>query len=197
MKNLFKFSLVLGVTLLTINMQASDVDFSLEVKKEEGKVITFVFSETNKLDLSIYDTEGKIIHSENLDSSTFINRIYDFNALPEGIYYLVAESEYKISKYEISVVGLTAKLLEPAISEEYKPVLTEQDGLVKLTFLNLDKSPVSIKIYDKEGDLVYDSGRLTNQYIVKIFDVSTLQNEDFTFEVLDNDKAFSKAFSKM
>jgi len=196
MKNLFKFSLVLGVTLLTMNVQASDVDFSLEVKKEEGKVITFVFSETNKLDLSIYDSEGKIIHSENFDSP-IVNRTYDLKALPEGIYYLIAESEYKISKYEISVIGLTAKLLEPAISEEYKPVLKEQDGLVKLTFLNLDKSPTLIKIYDKDGDLVYDSGVLRSQYIFKIFDVNNFQNEDFTFEVLDNDKTFSKIFSKI
>jgi len=196
MKNLFKFSLVLGVTLLTMNVQASDVDFSLEVKKEEGKVITFVFSETNKLDLSIYDSEGKIIHSENFDSP-IVNRTYDLKALPEGIYYLIAESEYKISKYEISVIGLTAKLLEPAISEEYKPVLKEQDGLVKLTFLNLDKSPTLIKIYDKDGDLVYDSGVLRSQYIFKIFDVNNFQNEDFTFEVLDNDKTFSKTFSKI
>jgi hypothetical protein len=196
MKNLFKFSLVLGVALLTMNVHASDIDFSLGVKKEQGKVITFVFSETNKLNLSIYDTEGKMIHTENVDSQTFINRTYDLNALPEGIYYLVAESEYKISKYKISVVGTTARLLETPISEEFKPVFTEKDGLLKLSFLNLDKSPTFVKIYDKEDNLVYDSGMLTDQNIAKTFDVYTNQNEAYTFVVTNNNKSYAKTFYK-
>ena len=196
MKNLFKYSLVLGVALLTMNVHASDIDFSLGVKKEQGKVITFVFSETTKLDLSIYDSEGKMIHTENVDSQTFINRTYDLNALPEGIYYLVAESEFKISKYKISVVGTTARLLETPISEEFKPVFTEKDGLLKLSFLNLDKSPTFVKIYDKEDNLVYESGKLMDQNIAKTFDVYNIQNETYTFVVTDNDKTFTKTFSK-
>lgn len=196
MKNLFKFSLVLGVALVTMNVHASDVDFSLGVKKEQGRVITFVISETNKLDLSIYDAEGKMIYSENVDSQTVINRTYDLKALPEGIYFLVAESEYKISKYKISIVGATAKLLETSISDELKPVFTEQGGLLKLSFLNLDKSPTRIKIYDQEDTLVYDSGKLMDQNVAKVFDVYNFQNEDYTFVVTNNNSTFTKRFSK-
>ena len=109
---------------------------------------------------------------------------------------MVAESEYKISKYKISIVGATAKLSETAISYELKPVFNEQDGLVKLSFLNWDKSPTRIKIYDQEDDLAYDSGKLMDQNVAKVFDVYNFQNEDYTFVVTDNDKTFSKTFSK-
>lgn len=196
MKNLFKFSLVLGVALVTMNVHASGIDFSLNVKKEQGRVISFVISETNKLDLSIYDTEGKLIHSEIVDSQTVNNRTYDLNALPEGIYYLVAESEYKISKYKISIVGAVANLSEIAIENELKPIFIEQDGLVKLSFLNLNEAPTYIKIYNQANDLVYDSGKLVNQSIAKTFDIYNLQNEEYTFVVTVNDKTFSKTFSK-
>ena len=196
MKNLFKFSLVLGVALVTMNVHASGIDFSLGVKKEQGRVISFVISETNKLDLSIYDTEGKLIHSEIVDSQTVINRTYDLNALPEGIYYLVAESEYKISKYKISIVGAIANLSEIAIENELKPIFIEQDGLVKLSFLNLNEVPTYIKIYNQANDLVYDSGKLMNQSIAKTFDIYNLQNEEYTFVVTVSDKTFSKTFSK-
>ena len=196
MKNLFKFSLVLGVALVTMNIHASEVDFSLDVKKEHGRIISFVISETNKLDLSIYDSEGKIVHAENVDSQTFIDRTYDLKALPEGIYFLVAESEYKISKYQISIVGATAKLSETAISNDYKPVFNEQDGLVKLSFLNLDESPTRIEIYDQEDDLVYNSGKLMDQNISKIFDIYNFQNEAYTFVVTNNNNTFTKTFSK-
>ena len=196
MKNLFKFSLVLVIALITMNVHASDVDFLLGVKKEQGRVINFVISETSKLDLSIYDAEGKIIHTENLDSEKVIDRTYDLSALPEGIYFLVAESEYKISRYEISIVGATAKLSETAISNELKPIFIEQDGLVKLNFTNLDESPTRIEIYDQDNDLVYDSGKLMDQNIAKIFDIYNFQNEEYTFVVTDNDQTFSRTFSK-
>jgi hypothetical protein len=39
-----------------------------------------------------------------------VNRTYDLNALPEGTYFLVAESDKKIAKYEISVMRQTAVL---------------------------------------------------------------------------------------
>lgn len=57
------------------------------------------------MDLSIYDAEGKIIHSENVDSQKNINRTYDLKALPERSYFSQAESDTKISRYAISVVG--------------------------------------------------------------------------------------------
>jgi hypothetical protein len=195
MKNLFKFSLVLGVALITMNVHASDVDFSLGVKKEQGKIITFEFSETNKLDLSIVDSEGKMIHSENINSQKVINRTYDLNALPEGTYYLVAESEMKIARYKIAVVGASATLFDTAISEIYKPIFVDKNGLVAVSILNLDNSPVNIKIFDNEENEVYNSAILTDQNISKFFDVKNIKSEAYTFVMTYNNKTFTKTFS--
>ncbi|HQE34847.1 MAG TPA: hypothetical protein PLQ70_09295, partial [Flavobacterium alvei] len=163
MKNLFKFSLVLGVALLTMNVHASDIDFSLGVKKEEGRIITIVLNDAKKMDLSIYDVKNRLIHSENVASQKVINRTYDLKDLPEGTYYLEAESELKISRYKISVVGSTAVLSETAISDIYKPVFIEKDGLLTVSFINSQKSSATIKIYDHEDNEVYDSGLLKDQ----------------------------------
>jgi hypothetical protein len=194
MKNLFKFSLVLGVALVTMNVHASDVDFSLDVKKNQGRIITFVFSETKKINLSIYDADGKIIHSETVDSQNNINRTYDLKDLPEGTYFLDAETELKIATYKISVVGATAVLSETPISEKFKPVYIEKEGLIKVNFLNIDESPTCIKIYDQEDNLVYDSGKLMDQNISKVFDIYNMRNEDYTIIVTDNNRAFTKTF---
>ena len=196
MKKISKFSLVLVVTLLTMNMHAGTVDFTLDVKKEQGKMVTFALNQINKIDLSIYDAEGKMIHSENVDSKKDINRTYDLNALPEGIYFLEAESDSKISRYEISVVGETALLSANVVSEVYKPVFAIKNGLVWVNILNLDGSPVTIKIYDKEDNEVYDSALLTGQNVTKVFDLNNIKNEAYTFVVTDNDKTFTKTFSK-
>lgn len=196
MKNLFKFSLVLGVALLTMNVQASDIDFSLGVKKEDGRVITFVLNDAKKLDLSIYDAKNRLIHSENVKSQKDINRTYDLKDLPEGIYYLEAESELKISRYKISVVGKSALLSETSISDIYKPVFEEKEGLLSVSILNSAKSPAYIKIYDHEDNEVYDSGMLNDEKISKNFDVTNVVSEGYTFIITYDNKSFTKSFDK-
>ncbi|HQK40954.1 hypothetical protein C3L50_05915 [Flavobacterium alvei] len=194
MKNLFKFSLVLGVALLTMNVHASDIDFSLGVKKEEGRIITIVLNDAKKMDLSIYDVKNRLIHSENVASQKVINRTYDLKDLPEGTYYLEAESELKISRYKISVVGSTAVLSETAISDIYKPVFIEKDGLLTVSFINSQKSSATIKIYDHEDNEVYDSGLLKDQKISKSFDLSNIKSDGYTFVINYDDKSFIKSF---
>jgi hypothetical protein len=196
MKKISKFSLVLIVTLLTMNMHAGTVDFTLDVKKEQGKMVTFALNQIEKIDLSIYDADDKLIHSENVDSKKDIKRTYDLKALPEGTYFLQAESDSKILRYEISVVGETASLSGDAVSEVYKPVFAVKKGLVWVNILNLDESPVNIKIYDNEYNEIYNSASLMSQTVTKVFDINNFQNEEYTFVVTDNDKTFTKTFSK-
>jgi hypothetical protein len=195
MKNLFKFSLVLGVALLTMNVHASDIDFSLGVKNEKGRIITFVLNDAKKLDLSIYDANNRLIHSEKVTSENVI-RTYDLKDLPDGIYYLEAESELKISRYKISVVGKSALLSETSISDVYKPVFEEKDGLLTVSILNNTKSKAYIKIYDHEDNEVYDSGMLKDERISKKFDVTNVVSEGYTFIISYDNRAFTKSFDK-
>jgi len=196
MKKISKFSLMLVVTLLTMNVHAGTVDFTLDVKKEQGKKVTFALNNVDKMNLSIYDAEGKMIHSENVNSKKVINRTYDLNAFPEGIYFLEAESDTKVSRYEISVVGETALLSTNLVSEVYKPSFAYRNGLVWVNILNLDESPVSIKIYNNQNDEVYDSNSITDKNVTKVFDINNIQNEAYTIVVADNSKTFTKTFDK-
>jgi hypothetical protein len=195
MKKISKFGLMLGVTLLTMNSYAGTLDFTLDVKKEQGKKVTFALDKMDKIDLSIYDVDGKLIHSEKFDSQKNINRTYDLKALPEGTYFLEAESDTKISTYEISVVGATAKLSDNPVSEVYKPIFVNKKGLVRVSFLNLDKSPVNIKIYDKANNEVYDSNVIMDQDVKKLFNINQIDDEQYTFVMTYKNKSYSKTFA--
>lgn len=195
MKKISKFGLMLGVTLLTMNSYAGTLDFTLDVKKEQGKMVTFALDKINKIDLSIYDADGKMIHSEKVDSQKDINRTYDLKALPEGTYFLEAESDTKISRYEISVVGVTATLSANPISEIYKPTFVNKKGLILVNFLNLDKSPVNIKVYDKANDEVYDSDVIFDQDVKKVFNINQISGEEYTFVMTYKDKSYVRTFA--
>jgi hypothetical protein len=190
MKKILKFSLVVAALLAVMNVSALGNDFSLNVKKGQGKKVTFVLNEVSKVELSIFDLDNKLIHSENVNSKGSVNRTYDLNALPEGTYFLIAESDTKIAKYEISVVGQTAILSSNAVKETYKPMLVNKNGLVSLSLFNVYQSTVSIKIYNAAAEEVYTSPILKGQYISKFFDIKKLPNEEYTFVMRYADKVF-------
>lgn len=196
MKKILKFGLVLVAALTTMNGHASTVDFTLNVKKEQGKKVTFAINKINKMNLSIFDADDKLIHSESVNSTKELNRTYDLNALPEGTYFLEVESDLTISRYEISVARATASLSSNAISEDFKPVpvFLYKDGLVWVNIVNLDQSPVYIQIIDKDGDEVYNSAKLMDRNVTKIFDVNNIENEKYTFVMTYKDKIFTHTF---
>ena len=195
MKKILKFSLVLLVALIATDVHAGDFDFTLSVKKEQGKRVTFVLNSIDKVNLSIYDAEEKLIFTEKTESPKGLYRTYDLRALPDGTYFLEAESNNKIANYEILVLGNTAVLSANAISEVYKPSFVNKKGLVWVTVLNMDKSPVNIKVYDKANNEVYDSDVMVDQNVKKVFDITKIKDEEYTFVMTYKNKSFSKTLA--
>lgn len=191
MKKILKFSLMLAAVALTaVEAHAGNADFSLDLKKEEGKTVSFTLREIKKVDLSIYDTSDNLIYQENVTSDDNINRTYDLTAFPDGVYYLQAESDLKISKYKIEVVGKVAKLSADAISEVYKPVLVNKNGIVTLNLLNLNQVPVTVKIYSSNDTEVYNETFPAELNMGKIFDLSNMKGDKCTFMITSNGKTF-------
>lgn len=195
MKKILKFSLVLVVVLTTMNVHAGELEFTLDVKKEKGKMVTFALNKINKINLSVYDAKGGLIHSEIVESQKNINRTYDLKSLPDGTYFLEAESDIKISRYEISVVGETASLSANAILEIYKSTFVNKKGLEWVSILNLDKSPVNIKVYDKENNVVYDSDAVLDQDLKKAFNINKIREDEYTFVMTYKDRTVMKTFA--
>lgn len=191
MKKILKLSLVLATVVLTVvQAHARNADFSLDLKKEEGKTVSFTLKEIKKIDLSIYDTSDNLIYQENVTSDNNINRSYDLTAFPDGIYFLQAESDLKISRYKIEVVGKIAKLSADAISEVYKPVLINKNGIVTLNLLNLNQVPVTVKIYSSNDTELYNETLAAELNVGKIFDLSNMQGDKCTFVITSNGKTF-------
>jgi hypothetical protein len=61
MKNILKFSLVVAALLTVMNVSALGNDFSLDVKKVQGRKVTFILNEVSKVELSIVDLDNKFI----------------------------------------------------------------------------------------------------------------------------------------
>ena len=191
MKRILKVSLMLAVILTAMGAHADEIDFALFVKNEigQGKKVSFAFNQVKKVELSLYDSNEKMIHTETVSSKESINRTYDLNQLPEGTYYLEAETALKVARYKIRVVNDVAILSKKAISEVYKPVLVKKEGAVSVTIQNPENTAVSVIIYDGENNEVYNAD-LTGTNVTKTFDISRVSNEDYTFVMNYGNKTF-------
>lgn len=123
MKKILKISLVTGVVLLAMNVYAVAVNFSFRNEFRQEKMISFGLDGTDQVEISIYDTNEKLIHSESLMVEGKIVRSYDLNNFDEGVYYLVEESNSKIIKYEVLVLNDSATIMTDPIAEVDKLVL--------------------------------------------------------------------------
>lgn len=131
MKKIIKLSFVLMVVLIAMNTRATGVKISKEEGKASSKkMVTFAVNDINKANVSIYDANNKLLHTENvytlnlnpLKSGSKIVKTYDLNPLADGVYYLVADSKTKTVKYEILVVNETATIMSDPLSEVNKTV---------------------------------------------------------------------------
>lgn len=191
MKKILKFSFLVAAIVLTISkVQAKNVDFSLKLIKEEGKTVSFSLKEISAIHLTIFDVNEALIYQEKVNAQNEINRTYDLTALPDGVYFLKAESERKIATYKIEVEGKVAKLGSTAISTVYKPVVTNQNGMITVNILNTEQKPVTISIYGAEQAELYTQEVGTSQYVGKVFDLKNVQPGKYTFEIKNNGKTF-------
>lgn len=123
MKKILKISLVLGIVLLAMNVYAVAVNFSLHNKFRQEKMISFGLEDKDRVKISIYDANDKLIHSENLTVNGKLVRSYDLNNFSDGVYYLVEESKTKITKYEVLVLSDSATIMSDPLSEVVKAAL--------------------------------------------------------------------------
>lgn len=130
MKKILKLSIVLMVILIAINTRATGVKISKEEKASSKKTVTFALNDINKANVSIYDANDKLLHTEKvytlnlnpLKSTDKIVKTYDLNPLADGVYHLVADSKTKTVKYEILVVNGTATIMSDPYVEINKMV---------------------------------------------------------------------------
>ena len=190
MKNVTKFALALVVFFSTVAMRAND-DFSVRVKSGAGKKISFTINDTKNVHISIFSKDGVEVFAENIKSKDGkISRSYDLNALPNGTYYLETETKTKVDRREMTLSGSTATVSEKTLTEIYKPVMFSKDGLVTVSILNSDKTPVEIKMFDENNNELYSETVTGEQSLAKRFDINKTTAKKITFVMSYNNKTF-------
>lgn len=195
MKNFLKISLIIAVFFTAFVANASEEDFSLKVKSEKGKTVSFSINDAKNVNLSIYSLENETLFGEKINSKGIVNRTYDLKAFPEGNYILEVETSSKLAQYAIKVVGNTASISEVAISETFKPVFKNENGMVYVDIANADKTDVEISLVDEFNTQLYTETFNGKATISKKFDINQALSDKLTFVVKYKNQIFAETIA--
>jgi hypothetical protein len=118
MKTILKFSLVVLVAMTTMSTYAINGDILLNVKKGNGKEISFAINQLQRANVSITDKYHNIIYSETVTGKKGILKTYSLEEFPEGTYFLEIVTNSKKVVHEIVVTKEESTLSRRSIEDQ-------------------------------------------------------------------------------
>lgn len=197
MKSLKKVALlVLAVVLtntsivLASGTDGSDTKVNVRQFKSEQKkaLITITnLSEDHRAVLRIKDKRGHVLHREVISQSEVYARRYDFSKLPSGEYIVELRTNEGVIKEAFAIEAGKTNLLY------FKPAVQLEPDLIKVAFMNRIDSPVSLKLYDQTGRVLYEEKVPSQEKFSKSLNTSKLKAGQYSLAILGDNYVYSRS----
>ena len=182
MKKIMKFGLIMAALLaMAVTTFANTTDFSVRVNDNIGKMIRFSVVNAPTVHLSLVSDQDEILFEEEAYGTASISRQYDLKSFPSGTYYLKAETDAKISVYEVNVTASSATVAKTPMTETVKPVVVVRQGKVSISIINGNVTPISITLLDSSNVELYSETTPEKLSHIKMFDFNNVERGEYTF----------------
>lgn len=193
MKNILKLSLIVGALFFTINISAKDRVFSISLVDVSSKVLKFEIMNAENVSLYFYNDRKDEIYSEKLGNRAIVEKTYDLSTLSTGEYFLVAESEFKIEKYRVTIDkdGNVKAEKNPVLALN-KPKYTIENNIVKL-YMNNVENGVNVSISDLANNEYYNQTVNTKNGEINLkFDFNANNSAAYVISVTKDGAVFNR-----
>jgi len=157
---------------------------TVEVTRQNAHVfnLTYKGSNNDKVEVSIYNENNKVVFSEIIKKYDAFNRPYNLSKLPEGLYTvkvtdtngtIVKEINHSTSVENISTISMVK--FDSVASDKYK-----------LTIINQGSKKAKITIFSGDNEVLYTSNQSINGNFATIFNLAQVKAK--TVEVSVNGK---------
>jgi hypothetical protein len=191
MKNLLKFTTVVAFIFATVAGLAREPKLNLLSEGKAKSVVLTMNASSNGVQVMLKDADLNVIYSERMSEGQFSKKL-NLKDLTDGIYYLSADDSYKGYSYTIVLKNNTVKIVETV--EDVKPFFRKTSNMIFLNYLNLDKSKLSIKIFDTEGRTVFTQEVTDEMIIEKAFNFADAFPGTYTVTVKSEGKTYTEDF---
>jgi hypothetical protein len=191
MKNLVKFTTVVAFIFATIAGLAREPKLNLLSEGKAKSVVLTMDASSNGVQVMLKDADLNVIYSERMSEGQFSKKL-NLKDLTDGIYYLSADDSNKGYSYTIVLKNNTVKIVETV--EDVKPFFRKTSNIIYLNYLNLDKSKLSLKIFDTEGRTVFTQEVTGEMIIEKAFNFEDAFPDTYTITVKSKGKTYTEDF---
>ena len=131
-----------------------------------------------KVKLNIFDSQGKIIHSDNITGKNGFICPLNFRGLPSGSYTIEVVDEFGRYREEV-VYEPSADLKSIHVSR-----VIDTDNKFLLSVANARNEVVRVKIFDIHQRLLFSESKVLNGDFAQVYRMTPAMNH-YTFEVSD------------
>lgn len=193
MKSILKLSLIVSALFFTINISAKDRFFSISLSEINAKTLKFEIFNAENVSLYFYNDRKDEIYSENIGNRTNVEKSYDLSTLSEGEYFLVAESDFRIEKYKVTIDNDgNVKAEKTPVMAFNKPEYTIENNIVKLHMNNVENS-INVSISDLANNEYYNQTvKAKNGEINLKFDLNANNSPAYVISVTKDGDVFNR-----
>jgi hypothetical protein len=168
---------------------ANDKDNSISLRvisNQDNSIHSLVYYSDSKKPVSIriYDEDRNLIHKDLVESNAFF-KSYSFSNLKSGKYYVKVFNGDSFVAKSFSVNTILDKALDVDLD-------LVSDSRYKVIVKGVD-NPINLSITNDEGDVVYSDIINANKDFSRVYDLSNIKSEKFTFTVRKKDKILRKS----
>lgn len=191
MKNIVKITTVVAFMLATVAGMAREPKLnSLSVGKAKSVVLTMDASSIG-MKIKLMDADLNVIYSEKISKGLFSKKL-NLKDLTDGVYFLSADDNLKNYSYTIVLENNNVKIVDA--TENVKPFFRKTNNLILMNYLNLDKSKLSIKIFDAENRTLFSHEEEDKMIYEKAFNFKDAFPGVYTLTVKSAGKKYTENF---
>lgn len=191
MKNLVKFTTVVAFMFATVAGMAREPKLNLLSAGKAKSVVLTMDASSNGVQVKLMDSDLNVIYSEKMTQGHFSKKL-NLKDLTDGVYFLSADDNMTKYSYTIVLDNNDVKIVES--DEDIKPFFRKTDNMIFMNYLNLDKSKLSIKIYDTESRTVFTQEVADEMIVEKAFNFADAFPGTYTVTVKSGGKTYTEEF---
>lgn len=176
-----QLALVLLAVAFTVSAVATEIPKMNIIAVDESKAyVAAITSPDFASEVSIITENGEVVYYKKSKAANEFKSILDLSQLNDGMYTLRLKTGKASTQRNLEIIQgkMTVKRLQTKVD----PFFAYDGKMLKLTFLNYDKSDVSMLVYN--GSKLVDEFKLGDNFnIQRAFDVSKLSKGEFDFVI--------------
>ena len=169
---------------------------NVTIISKKTKAVKVVFENVEKNhSLTVIDSQGVILHKENVSSNGHLVKFFDFSSLKDGKYQIQVDKEFEVLVKNIEIKKNTVLLNDDLDEVVFKPVVMKKNNFVFISRINFDKTPMHVSIFYKDEQILDETITSNKDVIEKAYKLDDSIKGDYKVVVHNHDKSVVKEFS--